>query len=112
PMIKLSFWVLVTGSLWLMALVNTDILLVDWALIDVRVFLGIAYLSVFTTIITFFLFQYCTVRIGPTRVMSYTYLNPALVLVTGLLLGESAPPFSVFIGVALSVVSTALLQKC
>ena len=38
-----------------------------------------------------FAIQWSTTVIGPTKVMSYTYLNPALVLLIGLALGPSGP---------------------
>ena len=43
-------------------------------------FAAVGYLAVFTTLVTFLLGQKrAVVVIGPTRMMAYTYLNPALV---------------------------------
>ena len=49
--------------------------------------------------------------IGPTRVMSYTYLNPVLVLLVGLGFGEALPPVMTWPGLVLVVVATVILQR-
>ncbi len=46
----------------------------------------------------------------PDKVMSYTYLNPALVLVIGLALGQEVPPVAIFPGFLLIVAATFVLQ--
>lgn len=69
------------------------------------------HLSVFTTIITFFAFQWSTAQIGPTSVVSYTFLNPALVLLIGLPFGDGLVPLVTWPGVALAVTATVFLQS-
>ncbi len=70
---------------------------------------GVIYLAVFTTRITFFIFQLSTALIGPTWVVSYIYLNPALVLLIGL--GEPLPPLATYPGLILIVGATVILQR-
>ncbi|MEM0947248.1 MAG: DMT family transporter [Pseudomonadota bacterium] len=111
PMAQMTFWVLATGSVWLALLSLPTLVTVTWTAIPARTFAGIAYLSVFTTIVTFFLFQWGTTRIGPTRVMAYTFLNPMLVLIMGLALGDSLPPPATWPGVVLVVAATVVLQS-
>ena len=53
---------------------------------------GIVYLAVLPTLVTFFLTQYTTLRLGPTRVQAYGYALPAIVLLLDLALGKPAPP--------------------
>ena len=72
---------------------------------------GIVYLAVFTTLITFFIFQASTAVIGPTRVLSYTYLNPAFVLLIGLGFGDPLPPLATYPGLVLIVGATFILQR-
>ena len=72
---------------------------------------GVIYLAVFTTLITFFIFQLSTALIGPTRVVSYIYLNPALVLLIGLGFGEPLPPLATYPGLILIVGATVILQR-
>lgn len=110
PMARMTFWILATGSVWLFFLSLPILGSVQWADIPVEVFGGVAYLSIFTTIITFFAFQWSSTRIGPTRVLSYTFLNPAIVLLLGLAFGDALPPLTTWPGVALAIVATVVLQ--
>ncbi|MCA0930031.1 DMT family transporter [Ruegeria profundi] len=110
PMARMTFWILATGAVWLLLLSLPRLAEVQWSSIPTQVFTGIAYLSVFTTIVTFFILQWSTTRIGPTRVASYTFLNPALVLFIGLALGENLPPMATWPGVMLAIVATLVLQ--
>ncbi len=110
PMARMTFWTLATGTVWLFTLAAQDIGGIDWAAVPLPVFAGIAYLAVFTTIVTFFIYQSSTRVIGPTRVVSYTFLNPALVLLIGFALGQPAPPITIWPGVVLVIVATLILQ--
>jgi drug/metabolite transporter (DMT)-like permease len=110
-MAVMTFWVLVTGSFWLLLLAGTELRAVAWQLVPVQVWLGIGYLAVFTTIITFFLTQYSVPHLGPTRVMAYSYLYPALVLVIEFLLGHGGPPLRVLPGVLVILAAMFILQR-
>jgi drug/metabolite transporter (DMT)-like permease len=110
PMAQMTFWTVATGAVWLLVLSAPRLSDVEWAAVPVAVYGGIAYLAVFTTLITFFIFQWSTMVIGPTKVMSYTYLNPALVLVIGLAFGQENPPFATYPGLLLIVAATFILQ--
>ena len=70
-----------------------------------------AYLAVFTTLVTFFVFQWSATVIGPTKVMSYTYLNPVLVIVIGVVLGQEVPPLVIIPGLLLIFAATLVLQR-
>ncbi|MEM9063021.1 MAG: DMT family transporter [Pseudomonadota bacterium] len=93
PMARMTFWTMATGTIWLFGLSLPSLSEVEWGTVEVQVFAGIAYLAVFTTIATFVIFQWSTTKIGPTRVVSYTFLNPALVLLIGIGFGDPLPPF-------------------
>ena len=110
PMAQMTFWTLVTGALWLLLLSAPRLSGVEWNAVPIAVYGGIAYLAVFTTLVTFFVMQWSATVIGPTKVMSYTYLNPALVLVIGLALGETLPPLATYPGLLLTVAATFVLQ--
>jgi drug/metabolite transporter (DMT)-like permease len=111
PMARMTFWTLVTGTGWLLLLSLSRLGSVDWMLVPMSVYGGIAYLAVFTTLITFFIFQASTTLIGPTRVLSYTYLNPVFVLAIGLGFGETLPPLATYPGLVLIVGATIILQR-
>jgi drug/metabolite transporter (DMT)-like permease len=111
PMAVMTLWVLVTGCLWLLLLSGADLSRVDWGRVPLELWLGVAYLAVFTTIITFFLTQYAVPVLGPTRVMAYSYLYPGLVLVIELALGHGLPPLRVIPGVVVVLAAMFILQR-
>ena len=110
PMARMTFWTLTTGAFWLLLLSAPRWSDIAWSVVPGSVFVGIAYLAVFTTLVTFFIFQSSANSIGPTKVMSYTYLNPALVLVIGLAFGEDLPPLATYPGLLLILAATIVLQ--
>ncbi len=110
-MAVMTFWVLVTGSLWLLVFVGARLPVVAWSTIPGFAWLGIGYLAVFTTIITFFLTQYAVPYLGPTRVMAYSYLYPGLVLLIDLGLGHGLPPLRVVPGVLVVLAAMVILQS-
>lgn len=110
-MAVVTFWVLVTGALWLAVFGGRKILAVDFCKTPMFVFAGIAYLSVFSTIITFFLTQWSVPYLGATRVMAYSYLYPVQVLLLDLLLGNGLAPPGVLPGVAVVLVAMIVLMK-
>lgn len=111
PMAQMTFWTLVTGSGWLLLLAAPRLSEVEWHAVSPSVYAGIAYLAVLTTLITFFTIQWCTTVIGPTKVMSYTYLNPLLVALITLALGAPALPWIIYPGFALTIAATVVLQR-
>lgn len=105
PMIVMTFWILVTGSAWLLVFGGEKMFIVEWALISEKVWWSLLYLAVFTTIITFFITQYAILYLGPTKVMAYSYLYPAIVLVIDVLLGHGLPELIVFPGVLAVIIA-------
>ncbi len=111
PMVVITFWVLVTGSIWLIVLSGHRLTTVDWGGVPVALWLGVSYLALFTTVISFFLTQYSIPYIGPTRVMAYSYLYPALVLLLEFLIGKGWPDSGVIPGVLIVLIAMFVLQK-
>ena len=109
-MIVLTFWILITGSIWLLLASGSQLPEVRWSEVPLSVWLGIGYLSLFTTVITFFLTQYAIAYLGPTRVMAYSYLYPGLVLIIDLVLGHGLPEPMVLPGIAVVLVAMLVLQ--
>lgn len=111
PMAVMTFWILVTGCLWLLLFACTKLPTVPWASIPRKVWLGIVYLAFFTTIITFFISQWATLRIGPTRVMAYSYLYPPLIVLIEWILHHQIPPLKTMIGVMIILPSMVIVQR-
>ena len=110
-MVIMTFWVLVTGSVWLLLLAFSGLGAVDWQGVEMQVWVGIIYLAVFSTIITFYLTHIATLYLGPTRVMAYSYFYPAFVLVINWGLGKGFPPAIILPGVAVVTLATVVLQR-
>ena len=111
PVLVQTFWTLVAASLWLVPASNVKLWRTDWLSVEPLVWGGIVYLAIFSTIITFFLTQYTTLRIGPTRVQAYSYALPAIVLLLDLALGKSAPPLMTIPGLAIVLVASLVVQR-
>ena len=58
PMAQMTFWTLATGALWLLLLSAPRLSGVEWDAVPITVYGGIAYLAVFTTLVTFFVIQW------------------------------------------------------
>ena len=110
PAPVMTFWTLVTGTGWLLIINNAAVWRTDWGQVDTAVFGGIVYLAVFSTLMTFFIYQYVTLRIGPTRAAAYYYLNPALVVGVEFILGKGLPTLMTMPGVAIVFLATVVLQ--
>jgi len=91
-MVVMTFWVLATGTVWLLLLAFSSLGAVEWQDVDTKVWVGIVYLAVFSTIITFYLTHISTLYLGPTRVMAYSYFYPSFVLLINWGLGKGLPP--------------------
>jgi drug/metabolite transporter (DMT)-like permease len=110
-MVVMTFWVLATGTVWLLLLSFLSLGAVDWQGVETRVWAGIIYLAVFSTIITFYLTHIATLYLGPTRVMAYSYFYPAFVLIINWGFGKGLPPAIILPGVAVVTLATVILQR-
>jgi len=84
----LTCWTLICATLLLTLVAAPRLLTTDWLQVSLPLWLGLAYLALFATAISFFLFQQGSVVLQPEQVSAYTYLIPVLVLLIGMLSGE------------------------
>jgi drug/metabolite transporter (DMT)-like permease len=110
-MVVLTFWVLVTGCGWLLLLAGYRIPMLDWSQVSYSVWIGVVYLALFCTMITFFLTQVCIPELGAIRVMSYSYLYPSLVVILEFCLGKGLPGIRTLPGVLLVLLAMFVVQK-
>ena len=110
-MVVMTFWVLATGCGWLLLLAAPKVAGVDWGNVATKIWAGIVYLAIFSTIITFYLTHLATLYLGPTRVMAYSYFYPAFVLLINWCLGKGLPPAVILPGVAVVTLATLVLQR-
>lgn len=111
PMEIMTFWILISGCIWLLpgtfyALSSTKL-----TAIDSTVWMWITYLALFSTVISFYMTQYATRIIGPTRAISYSYLYPLLVVVLEFLIGHGWPPGRIYPGIGLTFGAMLLLLR-
>ncbi len=111
PMAVMTFWILLTGCGWLLLMAAPKLMTTPWAAIEPAIWIGIVYLAVFCTIITFFLSQWSTLHLGPTRVMAYSYLYPPLILLIDWSLGHGLPPARTLPGIVLIALTMIVVQK-
>lgn len=111
PMAVMTFWILVTGSGWLLLFSGYRLTTVPWSTISLDIWAGIVYLAVFCTIITFFLSQMATLYLGPTRVMAYSYLYPPFILILDWIFGHRLPPLQTLPGILLIAVAMFIVQQ-
>jgi drug/metabolite transporter (DMT)-like permease len=107
----MTFWTLVTGTGWLLLSRWSELSSIRWDAIELQTIIAIGYLAVFATLITFLLGQRAVVVIGPTRMMAYAYLNPALVGLITWVLGEGAVGWAAVPGIALTLAAMISLQR-
>ncbi len=110
-MVIMTFWVLLTGVGWLLILSLPKLNSVDWRGVETQVWVGIIYLAVFSTLITFYLTHISTLYLGPTRVMAYSYFYPVFVLLIDWLYGHGLPPAITFPGIAIVTLATVVMQR-
>lgn len=81
PPVLGSFYIMSLGSLMLLPLMMVLGELDDVAWNNTEFWKILIYLTVFTTMATFFLQQYLVQKVGPNHLLAFTYLIPILVMV-------------------------------
>jgi drug/metabolite transporter (DMT)-like permease len=101
----------VAGGLILTLLSFRDLLNIEFATLPPIFWIGLAYLTICSTAITFFLVQYATMSLPSSKVMAYTYLTPSWVIVWELALGSDAPSLVILLGVGATIVALIMLLQ-
>jgi drug/metabolite transporter (DMT)-like permease len=109
PMMVMTFWVMVTACGWLTILLILKLPL-ELHHVEPKIWGGIVYLAIFCTIITFWLTKISTLHLGPTRVMSYSFLYPPLVIAIDYLFGHPLPGLHTWLGVLLILPAMFVIQ--
>lgn len=111
PMEVMTFWVLVFGGFWLLLVSGGNVFDVDWSIVPQKVFIGIFYLSLFCTLITFLLLQWSVVKIGATKVAAYGFLTPLFVIIISTIIGISEVDVALYPGILLVIIAMFIIQK-
>jgi len=111
PTAVMTFWVLLFSAVLYLFIAGKDLATSPWAETELFVFGAVAYLAVVSTVISFFMFQFATPRIGPTRVLAYSYFIPAFVLLVDWAIGRGLPPLMTFPGIAIVLIASLVIQR-
>lgn len=106
-----TFGTLVAGAVLLTVVGWSDIVSTPWRALPSVVWVTILYTAIFASAATFTLLQFATLRLPSSKVMAYTYLTPAWVIVWNVGLGAALPPLAVWIGVGMTIVALVLLLR-
>lgn len=106
-----TFLTMSAGSVLLFLWSLPALLATDWADLPGIVWITLAYVSIAATATTSYLVQYASMRLPAAKVMAYTYLVPAWVILWELALHGLLPPALVALGVVLTVAALVLLLK-
>ncbi|WP_217359596.1 DMT family transporter [Ruegeria arenilitoris] len=111
PAVVFTFGTLVAGCVLLTLYGWSDIRATDWVNLPLIVWVGLLYVSIFATAVSFVLVQFATLRLPSAKVMAYTYLTPSWVILWEIALGQTPPPLLVVVGAILTVIALVLLLK-
>ncbi|MBU2966174.1 DMT family transporter [Amphritea sp. 2_MG-2023] len=111
PMEIMTFWVISIGSFWLLLLSLPSLGAIEWRAVDMNVYLGILYLAIFTTLVSFFLLQLGTLILGATQVAAYSFLTPLFVVILNILMGSTSLQWPLIPGMVLVIIAMLLVQK-
>lgn len=111
PPLVFTFGMLIAGFLILASYGAPAIIATDWATLPAIVWITIGYLAIFASATTFFLLQYAALRLPSAKVMAYTYLVPAWVILWEYALGNGFVAPIVLLGVIVVVIALLMLLK-
>ena len=111
PAIAFTFGTLIAGALVLLVVGWGDIRATQWDALPMLVWVGIFYVAIFASAVTFVLLQFASLHLPAAKVMAYTYLTPSWVIVWQVALGNPAPNGLILVGIALTVVALVLLLE-
>lgn len=106
-----SFATLAAGTLVLAAWGAPAIWRTDWAHLPGIVWITLIYVSVFASALTTLLVQYATMRLPSSKVMAYTYLTPAWVMLLEAALTHRWPAPVVLPGILATILALMLLLR-
>jgi len=110
PIEIITFWTILLGAGWLLIASITSIINVDWHGTPSKAYGGIVYLAIFTTLITHFISQKCTILIGATKVAAYSLLVPVFVILITVATRMEPFDLATLPGILLVIISMFLIQ--
>ncbi len=106
-----TFGILLAGAILVAVVAFVHIMATDWMALPPVVWVTIGYLAFFSTAASFFMLQYATLRLPSAKVMAYSYLTPAWVILWEIGLGGSLPPTATLLGIAATIIALLMLLR-
>lgn len=106
-MLMVTSWSSITGAGWL--LIATALWQPEWQWPTLAQAGAILWLAIFTTMVTFFLFQLASIVVGGSSANAYSLLTPVIVILLNVFLGQSLPSAWVLPGVLLVIFALCAL---
>jgi drug/metabolite transporter (DMT)-like permease len=110
PPLEVTALAMAVGAVPLLPLGLPGLLAVPWATLGPGTWLLLAYLSVFTLVVTYLLWYWALARAATVRVVTFSYLTPVIATAISVALGEDALTGSLVLGAAAVVAGVALTQ--
>ena len=111
PALAFTFLTLVAGWLMLSLWSQDALRATDWRSLPGIVWITLLYLAVAASAASFVLLQYASLRLPAAKVMAYTYLTPAWVILWELALGNAPPALPTLGGFGLIALALWLLLE-
>ena len=111
PALAFTALMLVAGAVLLLAYSAPYLITFPWGEMNGFFWIALAYLSLVTTGFTFFLVQFAALRLPASKVMAYTYLTPAWVVLWDRLIGVPFPTSWIVVGIVICLTALFLLLK-
>ncbi len=111
PAFVFTAGMLIAGAVILGVIGAPKIAATPWLELSRTAYIIMAYLTLVTTSLTFFLVQYAALRLPASKVMAYTYLTPSFVILWVGLLGSEFPELKVAFGVVLTALALVMLLR-
>ncbi len=111
PVMVMTLWVVAINAVWCLVIANAALVTMDWGAVPLFAYGGVAYVAIGSTVVAFFLMQWGTIRLGPTRVQAYSYLLPAFVLAIDWALGKGLPTAITTPGIVIVIAASLVIQR-
>ena len=106
-----TFAMLAAGTILLGVVAADTVIATDWMALAPIIWITIGYLTLFSTSASFFMLQYATLRLPSAKVMAYSYLTPAWVILWEIGFGGLLPPAHVLLGIGATIVALLMLLR-
>ena len=111
PVMVMTLWVVVINGALFLLLANSALWTMSWGDVPLFAYGGVAGIAIASTVISFFLMQWGAIRLGPTRVQSYSYLLPAFVLAIDWAIGKGLPSLLTIPGIVIVIAASLAIQR-